>query len=76
MKLFSSISAAHPGLFIAHVPVLLDDNRDYPYRILELRGELRAPQLKFEPEAIVITPTPLDVPVTVDFRIVATGYRK
>lgn len=68
--------SAKPGLFIAHVPVILNDNRDHPYRILELRGQLKTLQIKFEPENIAMISTPLHVPVTVDFNIVASGYRK
>ncbi|XP_048577373.1 cilia- and flagella-associated protein 47-like isoform X2 [Nematostella vectensis] len=65
-----------PGLFIAHVPVILNDDRDHPYRIIELRGELHAPSLTFEPAVLTMTPVPLETPVTANFCIVAKGYRK
>lgn len=69
-------STGCPGLFVAHVPVILNDNRDSPYRTLTLKGELLAPNLKFDPECLRLMPVPLRTPVSADFNIVARGYRR
>lgn len=69
-------STARPGLFVAHVPVLLNGNRDVPYRTLTLKGELLSPNIKFDPECLRLTPVPLGTQVSVDFNIIATGYRR
>lgn len=65
-----------PGLFVAHVPVILNGNRDSPYRTLTLKGELLAPNLRFDPACLKLMPVPLGTPVSVDFNIIARGYRR
>ncbi|PFX34680.1 Calponin-likey domain-containing protein 2 [Stylophora pistillata] len=65
-----------PGLFVAHVPVILNGSRDIPYRTLTLRGELLAPSLAFDPESIRLMPVPLNTKVSVNFNITARGYRR
>lgn len=65
-----------PGLFVVHVPVILNGNRDVPYRTLTLKGELLAPNLKFDPECLRLTPVPLNTQVSVNFNIIARGYRR
>lgn len=65
-----------PGLFVAHVPVILNGNRESPYRTLTLKGELLAPNLKFDPECLRLMPVPLGTPVSADLNIVARGYRR
>ena len=74
-ELFLS-STECPGLFVAHVPVILNGNRDSPYRTLTLKGELLAPNLKFDPECLRLMPVPLGTPVSADLNIVARGYRR
>ena len=66
----------HPGMFVAHIPVILNGNRDCTYRTLTLKGELLAPNLKFDPECLRLTPVPLGTPVSVNFNIIARGYRR
>ena len=61
---------------MARVPVILNGNRDSPYRTLTLKGELQAPNLKFDPECLRLTPVPLSTQVTVNFNIIARGYRR
>ena len=63
-------------MFVAHVPVILNGNRDSPYRILTLKGELLSPSLKFDPEYLRLMPVPLGTPVSLDFNIIARGYRR
>lgn len=70
------VSTESPGLFEAHVPVILNGNRDSPYRTLTLKGELLAPNLKFDPECLRLTPVPLGIQVSVNFNIIARGYRR
>lgn len=65
-----------PGLFVAHVPVILNGNREMPYRTLTLRGELLAPSLTFDPDSIRLMPVPLSTKVSVNFNITARGYRR
>ena len=69
-------ATARPGLFVAHVPVLLNGNRDSPYRTLTLKGELLAPNITFDPECLRLTPVPLGTQVSVNFNIIARGYRR
>ena len=63
-------------MFVAHIPVILNGNRDCTYRTLTLKGELLAPNLKFDPECLRLTPVPLGTPVSVNFNIIARGYRR
>ena len=73
---FCVISTESPGLFVAHVPVILNGNREMPYRTLTLRGELLAPSLTFYPDSIRLMPVPLSTKVSVNFNITARGYRR
>ena len=73
---FHQISTESSGLFVAHVPVILNGNRDIPYRTLTLRGELLAPNLTFDPESVRLMPVPLNTQVSVNFNIIARGYRR
>lgn len=73
---FCLISTESPGLFVAHVPVILNGNREMPYRTLTLRGELLAPSLTFDPDSIRLMPVPLSTKVSVNFNITARGYRR
>ena len=66
---FCLISTESPGLFVAHVPVILNGNREMPYRTLTLRGELLAPSLTFDPDSIRLMPVPLSTKVSVNFNI-------
>ena len=75
-SLLFCLFTANPGLFVAHVPVILNGDRDSSYRILELRGELLTSSLQFDPEALQLLPVPLATSVTADFYIIARGYRK
>ena len=68
--------AGRPGSYVTHVPVILNGNRDSPYRTLTLRGQLLAPNLSFDPESVQLTPVPLGTQVSADFIITARGYRK
>ena len=61
---------------MAHVPVILNGNREMPYRTLTLRGELLAPSLTFDPDSIRLMPVPLSTKVSVNFNITARGYRR
>ena len=61
---------------MARVPVILNGNRDSPYRTLTLKGELLAPNLKFDPECLRLTTVPLSTQATVNFNIIARGYRR
>lgn len=61
---------------MVHVPVILNGNRDIPYRTLTLKGELLAPNLAFDPECLRLTPVPLNTEVSVNLNIIARGYRK
>lgn len=73
---FCLISTESPGLFVAYVPVILNGNREMPYRTLTLRGELLAPSLTFDPDSIRLMPVPLSTKVSVNFNITARGYRR
>ena len=76
VKLKISDFLARPGLYTTSVPVILNGNRDAPYRILQLKGELLAPSLKFEPDGILLPSVPLNTPVSTQFNIIARGYRR
>ncbi|XP_006816677.1 cilia- and flagella-associated protein 47-like, partial [Saccoglossus kowalevskii] len=65
-----------PGCYETKVPIVLNEEYDKPYRFLHLIGELKSPQLKFDPLAIVLTPVPLCTEVSADFTIHASGFRK
>ena len=76
IKPFCTSHTGSPGLFVVHVPVILNGNRDIPYRTLTLKGELLAPNLKFDPECLRLTPVPLNTQLSVDFNVIARGYRR
>ena len=61
---------------MVHVPVILNGNRDIPYRTLTLKGELLAPNLKFDPECLRLMPVPLNTQLSVNFNVIARGYRR
>ncbi|XP_077977423.1 cilia- and flagella-associated protein 47-like [Glandiceps talaboti] len=65
-----------PGCYETKVPIILDDEQDKIYRYLHLIGELKAPRLRFDPLAIVLTPVPLCTEVSADFTVHASGFRK
>ena len=73
--LFLSISVK-PGVYRASVPLVLDDDYNNAYRIIELEGELLSADIKFEPKILDFKVVPLAIENSVEFEIIASGYRK
>lgn len=69
-------SLATPGVYHASVPLILNDDHQNAYRILELEGELLSPEVKFEPKSLDFKVVPLAIENSVEFEIIAKGYRK
>ena len=65
-----------PGVYEANIPLILNNDFEHPYRVLRLTGELEAPIVVFEPEIIHFTPVPLKTSISVEFNIIAKGYRR
>jgi hypothetical protein len=58
------------------VPIVLDDDYKNAYRVVELEGELRSADIKFEPKTLDFKIVPLAIENSVEFEIIANGYRK
>ncbi|XP_070567350.1 cilia- and flagella-associated protein 47-like [Ptychodera flava] len=65
-----------PGCYETKATLIINDDYNKPYRHLHLIGELKAPNLKFDPLAIVLTPVPLCTEISEEFSIHASGFRK
>ena len=65
-----------PGYYEAVVPVIVNEEWSKPFTHISVTGLLKAPKITFDPLAIVLTPTPLDTPVTVEFRLLTSNYTK
>lgn len=63
-------------MYRASVPVILNDDQKNAYRVLELEGELLAAEIKFEPKTIDFKVVPLAIENSMEFEIIAKGYRK
>lgn len=69
-------SLAIPGIYRASVPLILNDDHEKAYRVLELEGELLSSEVKFEPKSLDFKVVPLAIENTVEFEIIAKGYKK
>ncbi|XP_065057284.1 cilia and flagella-associated protein 47-like isoform X2 [Rhopilema esculentum] len=65
-----------PGIYEASIPVIMNGDIEHPYRMIHLHGELEAPSISFDPTAIHFFPTPLRTKATMDFYLIAKGYRR
>ena len=72
MPLFS----AEAGIYHASVPLILNDDHKNAYRVLELEGELHSAEIKFEPTTLDFKVVPLAIENSLEFEIIAKGYRK
>ena len=70
-----SFSAA-AGIYRAPVPLILNDDHKNAYRVLDIEGELPSSQIKFEPTTLDFKVVPLAIENSVEFEIIAKGYRK
>ena len=68
--------SATPGVYHASIPVILNEDQTKAYRVLELQGKLLSPEITFEPKRIDFKVVPLAIENTVEFEILAKGYRK
>ena len=73
--IFSSISAK-PGIYRASVPLILSEDEKNAYRVVELEGELLSAEINFEPKTLDFKVVPLAIENSVEFEIIAKGYRK
>ncbi|XP_072869917.1 cilia- and flagella-associated protein 47 [Chlorocebus sabaeus] len=62
-----------PGRYTADIPMLLNDI-PVCYKILCLTGEVKSPELLFDPPSIFFTPVPLDVTTVMDINILPQNY--
>uniref|UniRef100_A0A1I8GWP8 Calponin-homology (CH) domain-containing protein n=1 Tax=Macrostomum lignano TaxID=282301 RepID=A0A1I8GWP8_9PLAT len=67
-------SPRSPGQFKARLPVVINDDWQFPYDHLTLRGELTWPSITFVPPALTLTPCPLHSAISVQFSILAANY--
>lgn len=64
------------GIYEVSLPVVLNDDFEHPYQHITLKGELKSPQLWFDPLALILTPVPLQMDIATEFRILAANYAK
>ncbi|KAK3775916.1 hypothetical protein RRG08_017206 [Elysia crispata] len=64
------------GQYECCIPVVINSDWDKPFQFLEIFGELKAPEIWFDPRTIVLTPVPLHTEVSADFTLLASHYRK
>ncbi|XP_035825915.1 cilia- and flagella-associated protein 47 [Aplysia californica] len=64
------------GRYQAVIPVVINSEWDKPFQFLEIYGELKAPEIWFDPHSIVLTPVPLMTEVSAEFTLLASHYRK
>ncbi len=67
--------ADKPGHFEVELPIVIDKEFDKPYQMLHLGGELRQPQIWFDPLALVLNPVPLGVDMNGEVTIMAKHYQ-
>ncbi|XP_074066731.1 cilia- and flagella-associated protein 47 [Macrotis lagotis] len=63
----------YPGVYTAEVPFHLKDD-PVCYRLLTLKGTVRAPKLTFDPPFVFLTPVPLGVKTGIDINIIPQNY--
>lgn len=68
--------SAEAGIYRASVPLILNDDHKNAYRVLELEGELLSAGIAFEPTTLDFKVVPLAIENSVEFEIIAKGYRK
>ncbi|XP_076799523.1 cilia- and flagella-associated protein 47-like isoform X2 [Clavelina lepadiformis] len=64
------------GSYVYNIPLILNDDKEKPYRHLTLNAMLQAPNITFDPLALVLTPVPLATAVYAEFNVIASGYVK
>lgn len=55
---------------------MLNDDDKNAYRYLDLEGELLSAEISFEPKTLDFKVVPLAIENSVEFDIIARGYRK
>lgn len=65
-----------PGIYTCNLPIVVNDNYEYPYYNVEVKGLVLAPQLYFEPESLIMKPVPLGVDTSERIYIRYSGYEK
>ncbi len=68
--------SAKPGVYRASLPIILNDDDRNAYRILEVEGELLSAEIQFEPKTLDFKVVPLAIENSVEFEIIANGYKK
>eukprot|EP00118_Oscarella_pearsei_P005218 m.23689 g.23689 ORF g.23689 m.23689 type:complete len:3175 (+) comp28516_c0_seq2:43-9567(+) len=63
------------GYYKASLPLHINKSNK-PYRIIDLRGNLEAPSLTFDPSRLTVMPTPLGIPMSTEFKIEASGFHR
>ncbi|XP_054551875.1 cilia- and flagella-associated protein 47 [Talpa occidentalis] len=63
----------HPKKYTVDIPMYLNDN-PHCYRTLHLIGEVKSPNLSFDPPFILFTPVPLGVATVMDINILPQNY--
>ncbi len=63
-----------PGKYNASLPIYLNDDFSQPCYILEINGELSSPEIKFDPEVLIMKPIPLGMECSEKFYIKQAGY--
>jgi hypothetical protein len=58
------------------VPLILSEDEKNAYRVVELEGELLSAEINFEPKTLDFKVVPLAIENSVEFEIIAKGYRK
>jgi hypothetical protein len=65
-----------PGQYKASVPLLLNDDSNDPYRMIELHGSLPSSCLLFDPPRLTLVPVPLGIRTASEFTIRGTHFNK
>ncbi|CAF0834043.1 unnamed protein product [Brachionus calyciflorus] len=69
-------SPTKPGLYNCNLPIVINDHFEQPFYNIEVFGELRTPEVKFEPEVLILKPIPLGVQIVDQFFLKPIGYER